>query len=181
MKDTTLAHRYAKALYDLASAKSAELKVEEDLRAILKAIQSDVKTKACFQSPALKAADKSALLKKTVENKTEPLVHQFASLLIFKNRFNLLDLILDAYHEILNRSRHFEEVVITSAQPLRSELRRFIEEALEKKIGEKIVSEVRVNPKLLGGITIQIRYRLFDGSIRTKLDDLRKQMIEAEL
>ena len=83
---------------------------------------------------------------------------------------------LDAYHEILNESRHFEEVVITSARPLSAALKSSLEKILEKQMGEKIISELRTDPNLLGGVSVQIRNRLFDGSIRTKLDELRKQM-----
>ena len=105
-----------------------------------------------------------------------PIVFQFLILLTEKRRFTLFDSILECYHELLNASQNFEEIVITTARPLKSDLQRKIETFLEKRIGEKIISETKVNPTLLGGIQIQIRNRLFDGSVSTKLKELKKQM-----
>ena len=131
-----------------------------------------------FQSPVIQLEAKRELLKKAVlGKKTQSLVRSFITLLIEKGRFLLLESITEAYHTLLNESQHFEEVTITTARPLRAELRTSIEKLLEKKIGEKIVSKVKVNPKFIGGVRVQIRHRLFDGSVAAKLDDLRKQML----
>lgn len=177
MKDRAAAMRYAKALFELASSKELELKIEEDLLAFQSNVQSDRSLANFFLNPILKLDEKKELLLKFSGKNPETLTIRFLLLLIKQGRFTLLDSAIESFHQILNESRHFEEVIITTAKPLNPKLKSAVEKMLEQKIGEKIISEARVDPKLLGGITIQIRNRLLDGSVRTKLDDLEKQMI----
>ncbi len=177
MKDRAVSARYAKALFELASKNELELKIEDDLRIFLNSVKAEKGLGSIFQNPVLSLENKKSLLIKVAGVKKERLVLEFLMLLIEKGRFGSLESILESYHELLNASRHFEEVTITTARPIGEQLRKSLEKVLERKIGEKIVSETKVDPALLGGINIQIRNRRFDGSIRSKLDDLQKQML----
>ena len=177
MKDRELATRYAKALFELACKNESELKIEENLRMLHAQINSKKELSLFFQNPVLTFEEKKALLRSLAEKKIARLAFDFILVLIEKGRFSLLESILIAYHELLNASQHFEEVLITTAKPIRSELKTAIEKVLEEKIGERIVSETKVDPKLIGGVSIQIRNRLFDGSVAAKLDLLKKQML----
>jgi len=181
MKDRSLASRYAKALFELASQSKAEVKTEEELKAFLGSVESTKEISQFFRNPIISFKEKCAMLAKTNHGQTSALSIRFISLLLEKGRFDLLNQILECYHELLNASNHFEEVTITTAKPLNTNLKAQLEKILEKKIGEKIISKIKIDPAILGGIQVQIRHRLFDGSIRTKLDSLKKQMIGAEI
>ena len=179
MKERTLSMRYAKALFELACEEKRESQVELELVSMAREIRSE-KVSAFFRSPIFSLDEKRGVLQNLTEESdlsVSPLVLQFLTLLISRGRFYLLDTLVDAYHQLMNESKHREEIVITTARPLRSELKNAVERTLEKLLNEKIVSETKVDPELLGGIQIQIKNRLFDGSIRTKLDELRKQMV----
>lgn len=177
MKNTDVAKRYAQALFKLASDKEIELKVEENLRAFAKGIHEKRALYGLFHHPLLDASEKIAVLKKSVEGKIEKLSLDFLILLAVKQRFDLLDGVLESYHQLLNESRHFEEVEIITARPISPQLKESLEKILEKKIGEKIISKLKVDPSYIGGASVQIRNRLYDGSIRTKLDNLKLQMV----
>ncbi len=176
MKEYAVAERYAKAFYELASQKKAELAVEKSLRAFLNSLKVTPRLGSLFENPVITIDEKKIIIKKAAGESAEALLTDFLTLLVIKGRFSLLEPIAESYHRLLNASKHFEEVTITTAKPLRSELKASLEKILEKKIGEKIISETKVDPALLGGMRIQIRHRLFDGSVRTKLDDLKLQM-----
>ncbi|PIQ85513.1 MAG: ATP synthase F1 subunit delta [Candidatus Omnitrophica bacterium CG11_big_fil_rev_8_21_14_0_20_45_26] len=176
MKNRALSMRYAKALFELAEKQKLEINVENDLRTFLTAVKKD-KADVFFESPLLTQDEKKVILQKLLKGRTSTLIMNFLFLLTASKRFNLLGSIADAYHELLNQSRHFEEIVITTARPLKPALRESLEKMIAKKLGEKVISQSKVNPSLLGGISIQIRNRLFDGSLRTQLNLLKKQMI----
>lgn len=180
MKDLAIASRYAKALFELASQSKIEAKLEDELKAFLGSVEATREISQFFRNPIISFEEKCALLAKTNHGKTSALAIQFISLLLRKGRFELLHQIVECYHELLNASNHFEEVVITTAKPLNVNLKSQLEKLLEKKIGEKIISKTKVDPKILGGIQVQIRNRLFDGSIRTKLNSLKQKMIGAQ-
>ena len=176
MKDTALAIRYAKALFELACRKKIELKVEENLKAFWHIIQARKELALFFDHPMLGLDEKKSILKNVIGENIELLSLQFLNLLTVKNHVGLLSSILESYHRLLNESRHFEEVEITTARALSAKLKESLEKILEKKIGEKIISKTTINPKFIGGVSVRIRNRLFDGSIRTKLDGLKLQM-----
>lgn len=176
MKNIAIATRYAKALFELAQARHLELKAESDLRIFSAGLTENKGAVEFFRNPVATLEEKKSILSKICAGKIDPLVLQFLTVLVTHNRFDFLEPAIKAFHVLLNESRHFEEVILTTARPLKTDLRKSIEKMLEKKIGQKIVSETKVDPKLLGGINIQIRHRLFDGSVRSKLDELRKQM-----
>ncbi len=180
MKDLAIAERYAKALFELALEEKLEMRAESDLAGLISGLRAEKEFMQFFQNPMIAFKEKETVLRNLAAGSVipiSPLVIRFLILLIKKHRFGSLESIAEAYHHLLNQSAHFEEVVITTARPLRSELRASLEKILEKKIGERIISETKVNPQLIGGIQIQIRNRLWDGSVRTALEDLKKMMV----
>jgi len=177
MKDRALAMRYAQALFELAEEQKSAAKIEQELRVFFDGLAVQKEYLVFFENPLLAADEKQAVLTKLLGKQANPLTLQFLGLLVTSNRFDILETVLESYHELLNQSRHIQEIVITTAKPLKARLRELIEKMISKRIDQKVISETNVNPALLGGVRIQIRHRLFDGSIRTKLDDLRKQMI----
>jgi F-type H+-transporting ATPase subunit delta len=68
-------------------------------------------------------------------------------------------------------------VVITSATPLSSKQLNEVKDAVTKKYGKAEFSTV-IDPSLIGGLTIALGSRLLDGSIKTKLEQLRKQITQ---
>lgn len=177
MKDKALSMRYAKAFFELAVMEKAELRVESELQAVQKSMAENVLFSNFLQNPTLRQEEKRGIFEKIGKQNFHPLVLKFLILLAMKGRLSLLDSILESFHELLNESSHFEEITITTATPLKSDVQKKIEQLLEKKLGEKIISKIKINPKLIGGMTVQIRHQLFDGSIRTKLDGLKQQMV----
>ena len=179
MRDRAAASKYAKALFELASALKTEVKIEEELRQFVDETQSKKELTQFFKNPIISFEEKKGLLENVMKGEIENLALRFILIVLEKGRFEMLGQILDCYHELLNESKHFEEVVITTAKPLGKNLQSQLEKILEKKIGEKIISKMKIDPALLGGVSVQIRHRLFDGSIRSKLDSLKQQMIGA--
>ncbi len=177
MKNSVLAKRYAAAIFELACQHKIELKVEEDLLIFQKGIRSNKNTSAAFSHPLLGVNEKMAILKSMASGKVEKLTFDFLTLLAAKKRLDLLDSVLESYHELLNESRHFEEVEMTTARPLSSKLKEALEKILEKKMGEKIISKIKVDPSFIGGISVRIRNRLYDGSVRTQLNNLKLLMV----
>ncbi|MBI4388332.1 MAG: ATP synthase F1 subunit delta [Candidatus Omnitrophica bacterium] len=179
MRDEALAMRYAKALFELAREEKREPKVESELLSVAREIKSQ-KAMGFFGAPIFSLDEKKAVLKNLADSGAfpiSPLVFQFLTFLMVRNRFYFLDALVKSYHQLMNESEHREEIVITTARPIRSELKIALEKTLGKLLGEKIVSETKLDPNILGGIQVKIKNRLFDGSIRTKLDELKKQMV----
>lgn len=180
MKDRALAMRYSKALFELAAQEKLELKVESDLQNFKVILDQNPSLSLFLQNPVVTFDKKKEMLAQVAPSSIVPisnLVIHFITLLIARGRFGMIGLMLEAYHELLNTSQHFEEVTITTAKPLKRELKAQLEKLLEEKIGEKIVADMKVDSNLIGGIQVQIRNRLLDGSVKSKLDELSRQLL----
>jgi len=69
-------------------------------------------------------------------------------------------------------------VVVNSAVPLPDDQRERLLHELRKKYRKEPVLTIRVDPALLGGLVIRVGDWLYDGSVRMRLDNIRKQLIE---
>ena len=169
--------RYAQAAFELALEKNeleswqeglkkiAELTIHEDLMAFL-------------QSPRFPFEVKKELLKKQF-GEIHPLVFNLALLLVNKNSLRLGSDILQQYIALLDTHRGVARAKVIAAVPLRNEDRETISSRLEKVVERKIVIDDKVDSSIIGGFIARIGDVLIDGSIRQKLESLKKSLIEA--
>ena len=80
----------------------------------------------------------------------------------------------DLYEERTGKVR----VEVRSALPLTEDQREKLRQELRASLGREPVLDVRVDPELLGGLTVQVGDTLYDASIRTRLEQIRNQLIE---
>jgi F-type H+-transporting ATPase subunit delta len=65
---------------------------------------------------------------------------------------------------------------VRSARPLTEESRRRINEVFEHQTGKRVIADSSVDPDLLGGVVVEIAGRVFDGSLRTRLERLERSL-----
>ena len=145
--------------------KIAELTINEDLMAFL-------------QNPRFPFEAKKELLKKQF-GEIYPLAFNLALLLVNKNSLRLGSDILQQYIALLDTHRGVDRAKVISAVPLRNEDRETISSRLEKVVERKIVIDDKVDSSIIGGFIARIGDMLIDGSIRQKLESLKKSLIEA--
>ncbi len=68
-------------------------------------------------------------------------------------------------------------MTVTSARPIDPGLELRLKGALEKKTGKTIILEKREDPSLIGGIVSQVGDVVYDGSVRTQLANMRRQLL----
>ncbi|MDP3245094.1 MAG: ATP synthase F1 subunit delta [bacterium] len=112
------------------------------------------------------------LTKDASKNEAENVIAGFVKNLMKNRGFNLLPKIVQFYKTHYNREKEVTDLKIVSARPLGK---------LEEKIisafgGKKTETVTEVNPEILGGLTVQQGDTLFDGSLRTRLENLNKNL-----
>ncbi len=103
-------------------------------------------------------------------------VASFAGLLGANNRLRSLDAIEREYQRLADRALGQVRANVASAKPLSAESARQIDGLFARRTGKRIVSEVEVDPALLGGVRVEVQGQVFDGSLRTRLDRLRRAL-----
>ena len=170
---------YAEAFLN-AGRKSGQ--VEEliaDLDALVNQVfAADPGLELFFTSRAVSRDRKAAALRGAFQSRASDL---FLNFLLVLNAHDRLDAIRSIAATV--RDRHEEQtgkvrVEVRSAVPLTDEQQEKLRQQLRASLGREPVLETRVDPALLGGLTVQIGDTLYDGSIRTRLEQIRNQLIE---
>ena len=167
--------RYAQAAFELAVGKNeleswgaglkkmAELSGNEELMALL-------------QSPRLPFDAKRELLQKQL-GEINPLALNLALLLANKGFFRLSGDIFQQYNDLLDAHRGVERAKVTAAIPLSDQDKRSISSGLERVVDRKVAIDAQVDPSVIGGFIARIGDMLIDGSIRQRLESLKKSLV----
>jgi F-type H+-transporting ATPase subunit delta len=167
------ARRFAQAIFEIAlEAKELE-RWQADLRKLAGAL-SDPDLQAVLESPKISFEDKSKLLARL--GGVGPLALNLARLLILKNGIKMMGEIAAAYEGLLNAYRGVQKAKVTTAVPIDAADKARLAEDLGALAGSKIIVESEVDPGILGGIIARIDGKLLDGSTRSKLVALKKEL-----
>jgi F-type H+-transporting ATPase subunit delta len=110
--------------------------------------------------------------------KTEPMVLNLVYLLISKGKLKTANLISEEYDRLLNEHYGIKSAEVTTAIPLDNVEKEKLSQNLETLIGKKVSMQVQVDPDILGGFIARIDDSLIDGSIRSRLEMLKKRLAE---
>jgi F-type H+-transporting ATPase subunit delta len=108
-----------------------------------------------------------------------PLAIKLVLLLSAKDRLSIIDDIAEGYQALVDNYRGIEgaEVAeVTTAIPLDDEYQLRVAQRITEIIGKPIMLKPKVDPGIIGGIIIRVGDKLIDGSIRSKLAALRKDL-----
>jgi F-type H+-transporting ATPase subunit delta len=169
--------RYARAAFELAVEKN-ELEVwQEGLKKIAE-LGADQKLMAFLQDPRIPFDSKKSILQKGL-GKIHPLVFNLAVLLVSKGIFSRSSDICQQYIHLLDAHLGVERARVTTALPLATEEKEVVSRRLGEIVDRKVVIDGQVDPSIIGGFVARIGDTLIDGSIRQKLETLKKNLVEA--
>ena len=115
----------------------------------------------------------------SAENKQKPELHfiNFLTLLAQKDRLIALPSIQVLYEKFKLEEEKIIDTIITLAEPASDDYIATLTEKLERKFNSHIKVEIKIDPKIIGGIIIEGNDNIIDGSIRYKLDKLGSSLI----
>jgi F-type H+-transporting ATPase subunit delta len=170
-----VARRYAEAVFDLASTPEAQEAWLSALMTLAAAVHGD-ETRAFFENPAVEDQDKYAAFEQILPGDENAEARNLARMLIRRQRFDQLPNILEAFEEMVLRSRGIAIAEVATAVPLTNQEQQFVRDQLRRITGSEVQVRSRVDESIIGGIVARIGDRLIDGSVRTQLRDLRASL-----
>lgn len=171
-----VAKRYAKGFMDFLSGTGKEEIILAEMKQLKELVQQNRDLKNFFGSPVLDYKKKTAIMNNifgsfSTESRT------FLSLVIRQGRSEAIADIAAEYIELYKHNHGIKNAVITSARPLEQEQINAIVQKAKSGLpeGSTIEVENKVNPDLIGGFVLRLDDKQFDGSIRTKLQNIKKE------
>jgi F-type H+-transporting ATPase subunit delta len=175
--DTTLARRYAQALVEIGEERNALDGYGRDLTALTELVAASKDFREVLINPVFPKDDKKKIANSILEKLgTDRMVINFINLLIDRKRIDQLEGIEKAYHQLVDEIRGITRGEVASASPLDdAELDR-IRKALSDISGKEVRLSARVDPSLIGGLVAKVGDKVFDGSIRSQLNELKESL-----
>lgn len=181
MADQVVAGRYAEALLETVTDPGQLETVHENLSAVAGVVGDNAQLKAFLEGPNIVEAHKHALVEKVFADKVDPTTRDFLKLLLDKHRIDHLGEIADEFQRLVEERRGQVRVQVTTAIPLAADMADRLKRALDASLGLDCILEPRVDKRVIGGVVAVVGDRVIDGSVRTALDDMRKELMGAPL
>jgi F-type H+-transporting ATPase subunit delta len=169
--------RYARAAFELALEKN-ELEVWQEGLKKMAGLTTNRQLMDLLQDPRVPFDAKKNLLEKGL-GEIHPLTFNLAILLVSKGILFRSGDIFQQYNNLLDAHRGVERARVTTALPLGMEEKEGISRRLGEIVDRKVVIDDQVDPSIIGGFIARIRDTLIDGSIRQKLEILKKNLVGA--
>lgn len=171
----TVARRYAKALFEVASEQKQIDAIEKDLKRITDTFEASPELTEWLSHPSIGDGQKKELLTK-IFDQLNAYTKNLMYLLVDRRRENVLFDLYEEYKKLANESRGIVEAVVTTAFELTEEDKKQVKATFEPMIGKTMELVERVDSDILGGVVVQIGDRLYDGSLRTRLNRFQEQL-----
>jgi F-type H+-transporting ATPase subunit delta len=170
-----IAEVYARALFEVASEQDKLELIHEQLNQFVDVVSENRDTQLFFFSPYFTGAEKKDGLARAVSG-GEPALINFLEALIERHRMPALFRIRTRFDALWDKANRRLPVSITTAVPLDAATAESIGRRIGEQTGEKVELTSTVDGDIIGGIVLRVGNRIMDASIRSQLDNLRKQV-----
>jgi len=172
-----LAERYAAALFDLADERKTLDEVAADLTQLRTMLRESGDLLRLVRSPVLSRHEQAQAIEALAERAAlSQLTRDFLAVVARNRRLFAVPAMIEAYLAKLAERRGEVTAEVTAAQPLSEAQRTALNEQLRRAMGRRVSVDLKVDPGLLGGMTVKVGSRLVDGSLRSKLHRLQLAM-----
>ena len=177
MSNSMVAKRYALALFQIAKETSALGVIEEELRVVKEVVQYNPDLKVVLSSSKLSKEEKKEIIKASFTSVNVNVLNTLL-ILIDRHREDQIVEVANEFLELANNEMGIAEAKVYSTRELTDAEREGISSVFAKKVGKKSLKiENIVDSNLLGGIRLRIGNRIYDGSLRGKLDRLERKLL----
>lgn len=176
MPVTTSAKRYAQAIFEIA-LESNKLKEWQSIVAKIAKLVDDDEFVGLAENPKIPFDLKEKLVQEKL-GKTNAMALNLVYLLISKGKLKIADQISQEYDRLLNDHYGIKSAEVTTAITLDNAEKEKLGQNIEALVRKKVSMKVQVNPDILGGFIARIDDSLIDGSVRTRLEILKRKLAE---
>lgn len=166
---------YARALYEAARDEGKLDEVAGELAALARSFEDVPELRRFLRNPQVDPSEKATVLEQITEG-VHDLVRNFVRLAAEKGRAGELPEIEEELQALVARAQNRLAVELTTAHELSDDDARSIVETIEQASGRSIEATRSVDPSLIGGIVLQIGSFRADGSVRGRLERLRREL-----
>jgi len=173
-RTTEVGERYAQALFDLALETNKLDAVRADLKSLKAAWIESADLRRLATSPVISAEDQGrGLTAVATKAKFETTTKNFLGLLAQNGRARDLGSVITSFEALYAKHTGVVAAEVVSTQALSAAQLKTITTALTTALGKNPEITTRIDPSILGGLKVKVGSKLFDASLKTKLDQMK--------
>ncbi|HEY6084165.1 MAG TPA: ATP synthase F1 subunit delta [Nitrospira sp.] len=173
MIKTTVARRYAQALFELLGPSNTE-STRHTLASLAQSLRASTSLRHVVVSPAFGVDEKIAVLTALAERLGCPAeAKAFLGQLVKKNRVTFLPEIAEAFSKLVDQSKGTQQVTVSSASVLLSSEQERIKTRLRDALKREVEVTFHTDPGHMAGLQIHMGSRVVDSTVRSRLSTMR--------
>jgi F-type H+-transporting ATPase subunit delta len=167
---------YARALFEIARAEGTLDEVEDELFRFARSYESSDALRNALTDEKIPAAKRQAIVEDLLGGKATSTTTQLVSMVIGSGRGRDLPAIVDKLVARASSSKNLEVAEVRTAVPLTADQTTRLTAALVNATGKQVNLKVVVDPSVIGGIVATVGDTVIDGSVRTRIDQLKSRL-----
>jgi len=173
-----IAEVYARSLFEVAKEHDVLDRVHDELGEFAEALSADRTLQVFLFSPYFSSQEKRDGVRKVVSEADDRIVN-FLELLAERHRMPALFRIRREFDALWAEENQLLPVTVTSAVELDEGLAEDIGKRIQEQTGRTVELSSNVDPEVLGGLMVRVGNMVLDGTVRNRLERLRKQVAKA--
>lgn len=177
LDQNTVARRYAKAMFELATDDSQLDQTYQELVALRQVFQENPSLPTVFSGTKLKLDQKQSMVDELKQGASS-YVANLIQMVYDYGRMNDMVAIIDEFEKQYDEQKKYVHAVVVTAVQLDEKRRENLKEALAKRYGaNKIILKEEIDPDIIAGVVVKVGGETLDGSVSTKLTKLRRLLV----
>ncbi len=170
---------YGAALFQVAQAEQDLARVEDELFTVANRVRSNDALRQALTDQSLPVELRQGIVEDLLGGRASPTTTNLVSMIVGAGRAKDIGAIIERFLELSAGSRSETLAEVTSATPLDTDQQQRLAAALSKRFGHHVSLKVTVDPSIRGGLIAQVGDTVIDGSVRTRLEQLKTQLQES--
>ena len=167
---------YAKAMFDVAEETETTDEVLAQFSEVVKTIKENKDLSDVLKTPFILADDKKAILEKIFSDTTDIYLINFLKVLIDREKIRYIDDVYHRFVKLVNDKKTLEKGTVYSVVPLSDKEIKELETKMSKKFSRVVKLENKIDKSLMGGVFIKIVNKEIDGTVRSRINGLKKEL-----
>ena len=167
---------YARGLFEIARAEGTLDEVEDELFRFARSLESSDELRSALSDELIPPAKRQAIIEDLLGSKATSTTTQLISMVVGSGRARDLPAIVDNLVARASSAKDLEVAEVRTAVTLTADQQQRLAAALTNATGKRVNLKVVVDPSVLGGIVATVGDTVIDGSVRTRIDQLKSRL-----
>ena len=171
-----IADRYAQALFEVGEETQTTSELYQELKQLVDILNENKDLYNFLKSPLIGREDKKNVMKNIFENQLSKNMNNFLKIVIDKDRISTIGNIQESYKNLLNDKNNILEGTVITAVGLNEKEIKDLEKNLSTKYNKNVTLTNVVDETILGGVLVKLGNEEIDGTVKTRLSKMKKQL-----